>query len=176
MSTRRNVKLLLTENVENLGIVGDVVEVRPGYARNFLLPNQLATTPTAGAIKKVAARRAEVEKQLRELRAQREALIERLKGQEITLQRSANEQGVLFGSVTQHDIALALQEEGFNVTERDIRIGSPIKQLDSYIIPVALDKDLRTEIKLWVVSDKPAEQLETEKAPEQPAAEAPAKA
>lgn len=171
MSSKRNIELLLTENIDNLGIVGDVVNVRPGYARNYLLPHGLATEPTEGNKKRVAARRAEVEKELRELRAQQETLLSKLEDYELTIQRSANEDRTLFGSVSQHDIALALQEEGFNVTDRDIRIGSPIKQLDSYSIPIQLATDLKTQIKLWVVSDKPAEQLATASEGEAEAAE-----
>jgi len=159
MSTKKNVELLLLENVDNLGIVGDVVDVKAGYARNYLLPMQLATVPTEEAKQAVAARRAEVERQLREKRDQQETMIEQLDGFEITLQRSANDQGVLFGSVTQHDIAVALQEEGFAITERDVRIGEPFKRLDSYPIPIKVADDLSTEIKLWIVSDKPLDEL-----------------
>jgi large subunit ribosomal protein L9 len=155
------IKLLLTENVDNLGIVGDVVNVRPGYARNFLLPRALATKPTDGAIKRLAVRRAVVEKEMAERRVKLEALMEKLKGFELTLQRSANEQGVLFGGVSQHDIREALRAEGFELDDRAVRIGQQIKRLDSYAIPIVLASDLKTEIKLWVVSDKPAEQLET---------------
>jgi large subunit ribosomal protein L9 len=158
------IKLLLTENVDNLGIVGDVVNVRPGYARNFLLPRQLATKPTEGAVKRLAERRAVVEKEMQEYRVKLEALLEKVKGVELTLQRSANEQGILFGGVSQHDISQALQAEGFDIDDRAVRIGAQIKRLDSYTIPIVLAKDLKTEIKLWVVSDKPSEKLETERA------------
>lgn len=169
MAGRNSVKLLLVENVDNLGIVGDVVEVRPGYARNYLLPMGLATEPTPGNMKRVEERRAEVERQLREKRVEQERLIASLEGHEITLQRSANAQGHLYGSVTQHDIAVALQEEGFNITERDVRIGEQIKTLDSYDIPIQVAQDLRTDIKLWVVSDKPAGELDAEGNPIEPA-------
>jgi large subunit ribosomal protein L9 len=162
MSTKKNIDLLLLDNVYNLGIVGDVVSVKPGYARNYLVPTGLATVPTEGAKKRVAEKRAQVERELREQREQRERMIAKLEGQEITLQRSANEQGVLFGSVSQQDIAQALQEEGFDVTYRDVRIGDPLKQLDSYTVPVQLESDLRTEIKVWVVSDRPMDQLAEE--------------
>ncbi len=157
--THRSVKLLLVENVDNLGIVGDVVDVRAGYARNYLLPHGLATAPTPGAMKRIEVRRAEVERQLRTQRQEQERLIASLEGHEITLQRSANEQGILFGSVTQHDIAEALRQDGYNITERDVRIGEPIKRLDSYAIPIQLAPELKMEIKLWVVSDKPADEL-----------------
>lgn len=160
----KTIKLLLTENIDNLGIVGDVVNVRPGYARNFLLPRALATTPTPGAIKRLAERRAEVERDLKARRAVLEQIFEKLKGHEITLQRSANEQGVLFGGVSQHEIAAALQADGLMVDDRMVRIGAQIKRLDSYQIPVVLASDMKTEIKLWVVSDKPAEVLAAEKA------------
>ncbi len=166
---KKTVELLLTENVDNLGIVGDVVQVKAGYARNYLLPMGLATQPTPEAMKAIEARRAEVEHELRQLREQQERLIARLENFEITLQRSANEAGQLYGSVTQHDIAVALQEENFAVTERDVRIGTPIKRLDSYDIPIQIADDLKTAIKLWVVSDRPIEELEGEGEPTAPA-------
>jgi large subunit ribosomal protein L9 len=156
-----NIKLLLTDNVDNLGIVGDVVTVKPGYARNFLLPNGLAQKPTESAIKKLATRRAEVEKELAEKRKEDEAILAKLEGHEITLQRASNEQGILFGGVSQHDIAQALRNEGLKVEDRCVRIGAQIKRLDSYTVPIVLAADLKTEIKVWVVSDKPSDQLET---------------
>ncbi len=156
----KHIELLLLDNVDNLGIVGDVVKVRPGYARNFLLPRALATTPTPGAIERLAARRAEVEKEMAELRKAMQGLLERLTDYELTLERSANDQGVLFGGVSQHDIAQALRDAGLEVEDRHVRIGSQIKRLDSYQIPIVIDRDLKTEIKLWVVSDKPVQELE----------------
>ncbi len=158
----KTTQLLLTENIDNLGIVGDVVKVKPGYARNYLLPHGLATVPTSGNIKRLAERRAEVERQMRETRAAQEAMMGRLENFEITIERSANEQGILFGGVSQHDVAEALRAEGFNIDDRAIRIGGQIKRLDAYEIPVVVANDLKTNIKLWVVSDKPAEELDAE--------------
>lgn len=158
----KQVELLLQENVDNLGIVGDVVKVRPGYARNYLLPRGLATTPTPGAIEALKERRRQVEAELRQQREAQQAMIERLEGHEVTLERAANEQGVLFGSVSQRDIADALRADGFGVEDRFIRVGDPLKRLDSYMIPVVIDRDLKCEIKLWIVSDKPAEELAAE--------------
>lgn len=168
----RPVKLLLTESVDNLGIVGDVVSVRPGYARNYLLPRGYATTPTPGAIKRLAERRKIVEEQMRLKRAELEGVLAKLENYEVTLQRSANEQGVLFGGVSQHEIAQALRNDGFPVEDRAVRIGQQIKRLDSYIIPIVLANDLKTEVKLWVVSDKPTEDLQPEQAPAEEAAPA----
>src|ERR1051326_8622835 len=122
---KNQVELLLTENVDNLGIVGDVVKVRSGYARNYLLPHGLATTPTENAKKRVAERRAQVEAELKARRAEQEKLIETLAHVEITIQRSHADEGQLYGSVTQHDIVEAMAAEGHRITERDVRIGSP---------------------------------------------------
>src|SRR5215212_2041530 len=97
-----NVKLLLKESIKHVGRVGDIVEVSPGYARNFLLPRDLAVQPTPNNVKKV-------EKQERERREQQAALIQRLSGIEVTLERRANEQGHLYGAVSATEIAKALQ-------------------------------------------------------------------
>lgn len=158
----KNIELLLTDNVENLGIVGDVVKVKAGYARNYLLPTGLGTVPSEEAIKALAKRRAEVEKDMKRIRSEREAIFAKLEDFELTLQRSSNDQGILYGSVSQHDITEALQAEGFPIEDRMVRIGQQIKRLDSYMIPVALDQDLKTEIKLWVVSDRPLGELDEE--------------
>ena len=170
----RSIELLLTDNVDNLGIVGDVVKVKPGYARNFLLPRGLATKPTQGAIERLAERRKQVEAEMKLRREQQEALLAKLEGHEVTMKRSANDQGVLFGGVTQHDIAAALQEEGFAVEDRHVRIGAQIKRLDSYMIPIVLASDLKTEVKLWVVRDQPLEGEEAAAAAAEPAEAAPA--
>jgi large subunit ribosomal protein L9 len=159
----KTIELLLLDNVANLGIIGDVVKVKPGYARNYLLPFGLGTKPSEAAIKRLAARRAEVAAEMAVLRKEHESLIEKINGIEITLERSANEQGVLYGGVTQHEIGEALRAEGFDMIEdRHVRVGQQMKRLDSYQIPVVLDKELKAEVKLWIVSDKPAEELEAE--------------
>ena len=115
-------KLLLKESIKNVGRVGDVVEVSPGYARNYLLPNDLAVQPTPGNIKKVEERRKEIEKQERERREQQAALLKTLEGVEVTLERRANEKGHLFGSVSATDIAKALQAQGYNVEPDDVNL------------------------------------------------------
>lgn len=151
----KTVELLLTENVESLGIVGDVVKVRTGYARNYLLPRELATTPSEEKIKELAARRAQAERELAELRAQRERMVEALEGVEITLERACNDQGLLYGSITQQDVANALAEKGFGIRPRDVRLGQTIKRIDSYEVLIKPEADLEATIKLWVVSDRP---------------------
>ena len=115
-----NVKLLLKESIKHVGKVGDIVEVSPGYARNFLLPKDLAVEPTPNNVKKIEARRQEIERQERERRDQQAAMIKQLEGVEVTLERRANEQGHLFGSVSATDIAKQLQAQGFNIEAEGI--------------------------------------------------------
>jgi len=158
----KTIKLLLTDNVDNLGLVGDVVAVKPGHARNYLMPHGLGTAPTQGNIARLAETRKKVELQMTERRKGLEATLEKLTDHEITIMRSANEQGVLFGGVSPHDIAESLRAEGLDIDDRAVRVGDQVKRLDSYMIPIVLATDLHAEIKLWVVSDKPAEDLDVE--------------
>jgi len=150
----RNLQLLLTENVDNLGIVGDVVNVRTGYARNFLLPRGLATQPSQELIDGLAEKRAQAEKDLAALRKQRQAAIQKIDGLEITMTRACNDAGHLYGSVTQQDIAAALSELGFPVRPREVRLPHTIKRLDTYDISVKFDSDLEGHVKLYVVPDR----------------------
>jgi large subunit ribosomal protein L9 len=147
------VKLLLKESVRNLGRVGDVVEVSPGYARNFLLPRDLAVEPTPGNLKKVEERKKEIERQERERREQQEALIQQLQGVEVTLERRANEQGHLYGAVSATEIAKALQAQGFNVHPDDVLLPGRLDHIDTYQVRVQFAEDLATEIKVWVAPD-----------------------
>ena len=98
------VKLLLKESIKHVGKVGDVVEVSPGYARNYLLPKDLAVEPTPNNVKKIEARRKEIERQEAEKRKEQAQLIEKLKDVEVTLERRANEQGHLYGAVSATDM------------------------------------------------------------------------
>lgn len=150
----KSVKLLLTENVDSLGIVGDVVNVKVGYARNYLLPFNYATTPSDELIASLAERRADAEKQVAALRKQREEMIHKLDGQELTMDRACNDQGHLYGSVTQQDIATALQEVGFDVSPREVRLPGAIKRIDTFDILVKVDSDLEAHVKLWVAADR----------------------
>src|SRR5881227_94187 len=146
-------KLLLKESIKNVGRVGDVVEVSPGYARNYLLPNDLAVHPTPGNVKKIEERRKEIEKQERERREQQAALIKTLEGVEVTLERRANEQGHLFGSVTATDIAKALQAQGYNVNPDDVLLPGKLDRIEKYTVTVSFAEDLKVEIKVWVAPD-----------------------
>lgn len=151
----KNVKLLLTESVDSLGIVGDVVNVRVGYARNFLLPRNMATTPSDEAIQAVAAKRAQAERELAEQRKEREGLVKKLEGIQLTIQRSCNDLGHLYASVTQQEIATALASAGYpGVKPRDVRLNQNIKRVDTYDVHIKFESDLDATIKLWVVADR----------------------
>ncbi|QQS09895.1 MAG: 50S ribosomal protein L9 [Phycisphaerales bacterium] len=150
----KTVKLLLTESVDSLGIVGDVVGVRLGYARNFLLPRGLATTPSDELIQQLASKRAEAQKQLALLRKQREDMVKKIEGISIELIRSCNDQGILYGGVTQQELATVLTEKGYKVKPREIRINETIKRLGTYDIHVKLDSDLDATLKLKINPDR----------------------
>jgi large subunit ribosomal protein L9 len=146
-------KLLLKESIKNVGRVGDVVEVSPGYARNYLIPNDLAVQPTPGNIKKVEERRKEIEKLERERREQQAALLKTLEGVEVTLERRANENGHLFGSVSATDISKALQTQGYNIEPDDINLPGKLDRIEKYTVRIQFAEDLATDVKVWVAPD-----------------------
>jgi large subunit ribosomal protein L9 len=146
-------KLLLQESIKNLGRVGDVVEVSPGYARNYLLPQGLAVEPTSGNLKKVEARRKEIERVERERREQQERLIKQLEGRDVTLERKANEQGNLYGAVSGTDIAKALQADGYNILPDDVLLPGRLDRIDTYTVKVRFAEDLETDVKVYVAPD-----------------------
>lgn len=169
------VKLLLKESVKNVGRVGDLVEVSPGYARNFLLPRDLAVHPTPNNVKKVEERRKEVERLEKERRDQQAAIIKKLAGVEVTLERRANEQGGLFGSVSSTDIAKALQAQGYDVHPDDVNLPGKLDKIDTYEVEIKFADDLTTNVKVWVSPDaesKAAIDAYAKSNPAQPADEA----
>jgi large subunit ribosomal protein L9 len=168
------IKLLLKESIKNVGRVGDVVEVSPGYARNYLLPQDLAVEPTANNVKKIEARRQEIEKQERELRAQKEAIIKRLEGIEVTLERRANEQGSLYGAISATDIAKALQGQGFNIEAADVNLPGKLDRIERYTVEIKFAADLAADVKVWVAPDADSKAAIDAHAKAQAAAAAPA--
>jgi large subunit ribosomal protein L9 len=185
----RKVELLLNRTIENLGLVGDVVKVKPGFARNYLLPHGFAEAPTPEKIEALKDARAAAQAELAKVRAAREALMARMEGVGIKLIRSVNDQGVLYGAVTQRDIADQLVADGFGVEFRAVRLTQTIRRIGHYSCTIQLDRDLKTDISIDVLPDRtleiltaaadaPAEEPEAEEAPaaEAPAAEAEAKA
>jgi large subunit ribosomal protein L9 len=154
----KKVKLLLNKSVENLGIVGDIVKVRPGFARNYLLPHALAEAPTPTKIERLKAAREAALAELAHLRSAREELLSRMLNVSVAIQRSCNDQGILYGSVTQRDISDALQAAGYDVGVRSVRLSQPIRRVGSYHVPIQFEKDLRTDVTLEVQPDRQFEQ------------------
>jgi len=148
-----NVKLLLNESIKSIGRVGDIVEVSSGYARNYLLPKGLAVEPTPGNVKRIEARKQEIEKQERARREEQAALLKQLEAVEVTLERRANEQGHLFGSVSSTDIAKALQAQGFNIQPDDVNLPGKLDRIEKYTVTIKFAEDLKGDIKVWVAPD-----------------------
>jgi len=144
-------KVLLRRNISKVGQIGDVVDVKPGYARNYLVPQGLAVQPTPGNLKAVEA---EKEEYLAKVAAERQALQARadaIDGKEITLSARANEEGHLYGSVGPAQICEALAVEGVFVEPQQVALHEPIRQLDKYDLPLEFAEDIRATIHVWVL-------------------------
>ncbi len=150
-------KVLLTQTIERTGIVGDVLDVSDGFARNYLLPKGLAVLPTDGNIKRLEQARKDYEAKLKLVRAEKEALLTKLAGAEVTLIRNANDEGHLFGSVSKRDIAEELQKAGFAVQGDDVKLDEPLRRVDTYTVAVHLAADLKADVKVWIVREKKAD-------------------
>ncbi len=147
-------QVILLDKVVNLGALGDVVKVKDGYARNFLIPTGQARRATAAAKAEFEARRAELEKHAADKLAAAQAVGEKLGGQTIKLTQKAGVDGRLFGSVTNHDIADELKKQGFDVHKSQIRLpNGPIKTIGDNTISVSLHTDVDAEITVSVYGE-----------------------
>jgi len=162
-------KVLLCEDIEKLGWLGDVVEVAEGYARNYLLPQRLATPATEANIRAIADEKAKRAEQ-RKLEGRRlEAAMKAVEGAEAVVAAKANELGHLFGSVGAREIAANLREQGFEVTDKIVQLPEHIKEVGTHTVTLKFSPELSTTVNVVVV----AEQDETEEAsPEAEAAPA----
>ena len=145
------IQLMLIQNVEFLGRAGDVVEVKKGYANNFLLPEGLAIVSTEHhkrMVEKHKAKLVEIEKmRLSDLRA----LADKIGKQSINVEANATDEGHLYGSVGGVEIAAALRQLGLPVTEEQIKLAGPLRELGLYTVKVQLHADITTDLKVWVV-------------------------
>ena len=150
--------IILLERVANLGAMGDVVTVKDGYARNFLLPQKKALRANEANRKVYEANRERLEKENAERRTDAEKAGEKLDGTEIVLIRSSSNAGQLYGSVNVRDISAALQEQGYDVDKRQVVMGSPIKTIGLHEVTIQLHPEVRVSVKANVArSDDEAE-------------------
>lgn len=147
-------EIILSEDVENLGEVGEVVDVKPGYARNYLIPHGKALPATDGNLERLRQKRRRSERAEERVLEEAGDLGRRLDGLSLTFQQRAAEEGKLFGSVTVQDIVDRLAEDGLTVDRQDVRLEEPIKELGVYNVAVELHPDVRPEMKVWVVAEE----------------------
>jgi large subunit ribosomal protein L9 len=144
-------EVILRQAIENLGNPGDVVTVKPGYARNYLLPRGLAYEATPGNLKRIAAERQRLEAAESNRRDAAKELAKRIEEVSLTFSARVGEEGKLFGSITATDIANQLEAQGVQVEKRQIDLHEPIKTLGVFRIPVRLHADVRPEVRVWVI-------------------------
>lgn len=148
-------ELLLKQNVEHLGRIGEVVKVKTGYARNYLLPQGLAVMITKSNVAEIERARAQalVEEQnrIQSLKDMATRLVEA----SVTIEGRANAEGHLFGSVTAANIGAALREKGLNIDDKQIRLEQPLKEIGVFDVPVHLHTEVAASVKVWVVQQKP---------------------
>ncbi len=144
-------EIILRQAVENLGKPGDVVKVKSGYARNYLLPHGLAYEATPGNLKRIQQERDRLEAAENERRGAAQSIAEKLEQVSLTFSARVGEEGKLFGSVGAADIAQQLEAQGFTIEKRQIDLHDPIKALGVYRVPVRLHADVKPEVRVWVI-------------------------
>jgi large subunit ribosomal protein L9 len=176
--------VLLREDVDNLGGRGEIVKVKAGYARNFLLPRNMATLATKGNIKQVENERAALLRKAATEKATAQAQAEQYKGLSLSFERKAGEEGALFGSVTSMDIAEAIQAKGYEIDRRKLVMKDAIKHTGEYTVGWKLHREVTIEIPVTVTAEggevetpkAEAKAKKAEKPAEEPAAETAAEA
>ena len=161
-------KILLREDMDNLGGRGEVVKVKAGYARNFLLPQKMATLATKGNVKQIEKERESLLKKSATEKSTAEAQADQMRSISLAFERKAGKDGTLFGSVTSMDVAEALQAKGYEIDRRKIVLKDTIKETGDYTVNVKLHREVTLEIPVSVTSEggvektAKAETIETE--------------
>jgi large subunit ribosomal protein L9 len=151
------IQLLLIHNVEHLGKQGDLIEVKPGYALNYLLPQGLATVATDHHQRMVEKHREKLRAIELEKLSEYRGLADELGKQSITIEANANDEGHLYGSVGPHEIVDGLKGAGFTLAQDQIRLEGPLKELGLYTVKVHLHSEVDASVKVWVVPTVTAE-------------------
>jgi large subunit ribosomal protein L9 len=146
-------EIILREHVDNLGRRGDVVKVAAGYARNYLLPRNLALAVNENNKRQIERERKLAEVRELEERSQAEAFAARLAQADISIARRVGENNTLYGSVTSGDVAQALHAKGFDIDKRKITLVDPLKALGEYTLPVKVHRDVTADVKVKVVAE-----------------------
>lgn len=146
-------QVILREDVDNLGKIGDLIKVKDGYARNFLVPMKKAIEATPDNLRAMDHAKKMVSDRLRKLKKEAAADADRIKALAVTITAKVGEEGKLFGSVTSMDIAEAMKAQGVSIDKRKIALEEPIKRLGDYSVPVKLHSDVTVELKVAVVAE-----------------------
>ncbi|MEE9501108.1 MAG: 50S ribosomal protein L9 [Candidatus Aminicenantaceae bacterium] len=146
-------RVILRENIENLGKKGDIVNVAPGYGRNYLIPKKIAIEVTSRNMKMIEIEKKVLQKGLEKEMASYQEFIDRLNAVTLSFTRKASEKDIIFGSVSATDIRDALVDQGFDVEKKKILLDEPIKRLGNYTVPIKIFHEERAEVKLEVVKE-----------------------
>ena len=146
-------KLILREDVPNLGRGGEVVEVKPGYGRNFLLPRKLAVVANPKNLREIEHQKQVAAAKAAKLKASAEAVAKRLADTPVTLKRKVGEQDKLYGSVTAMDIAEALAARGLQIDRRSIDLAEPLKTVGEFEVPVKLHHEVAGKVKVKIEAE-----------------------
>ena len=147
-------KVILFEDIDNLGSAGEIVNVKDGYARNYLIPKRLAISATPSNIRSLQSQKKVFEKKAKEKETDAQIIKEKIDGKSFKIAVKAGESDKLFGSVTSQDIEEILKEEGIIISHRDVKLDEPIKELGVYNITIKLHPDVEANFKLWVVKEE----------------------
>jgi large subunit ribosomal protein L9 len=145
------VQLLLIQTIDHLGKQGDIVEVRCGYANNYLIPQGLATIATDHHKRMVEKHRAKLAEMQKKRLAGLQSLADEIRTKRVSIEANANEEGHLYGSVGPDEIVKALRNEGIVLTADQVRLSGPIKELALYTVRIYLGHGIESELKVWVV-------------------------
>lgn len=143
--------VILLQDVERLGQAGAVVRVKPGFARNYLVPRKLAALATPAQLQRLDDQRRQADRKRTRLREQAETVKRQLEGRSLTMKLTLGEGDKPFGSVTAHDIAEALAQDGLAVEKHAVELDAPIKALGIYEVSIRLHPEVRAMLKVWVV-------------------------
>ena len=146
-------KVILRQNYQNLGSIGDVIEVKDGFARNYLIPRSIVYPATAGYLKALNEEKKQHDRRENKLLKDAEKIAAQLGSVSITITMKVGEDDKLFGSVTSQMIAESLAEKGFTIDKRTIELEEPIKSLGIFEVPVKLHTKLSAKVKVWVVRE-----------------------